>query len=73
MKKTFKRILASLMVAVMLLTAAPLSGLAGIELPDLSAIFSTKADAAEVVFPMSSMKITKQQSQATTVKFRASL
>ncbi len=46
MKRTFKRILASLLTVVMLLTAAPLSGFVGLELPDFGAIFSTKADAA---------------------------
>ncbi|MBR3835979.1 MAG: leucine-rich repeat domain-containing protein, partial [Clostridia bacterium] len=45
--KTFKRVLASLMVAVMVLTAAPLSGFAGIDLPDFGAIFSAKAEAVE--------------------------
>ena len=34
------------MVAVMILTAAPLSGFLGLELPDFGEIFSTKADAA---------------------------
>lgn len=47
MKKKFKRILASLMVAVMVLSAAPLSGFAGIDLPDFSDVFSTKAEAAD--------------------------
>lgn len=47
MKKTVKRLLASLMVAVIILTAAPLSGFVGLELPDFGEIFSTKADAAE--------------------------
>jgi hypothetical protein len=44
--RTLKRILASLMVAVMVLTAAPLSGFVGLELPDFSGLFSTKAEAA---------------------------
>lgn len=34
MKKTFKRILSSFLVAVIVLTAAPLSGFAGLKLPD---------------------------------------
>lgn len=46
MKKTLKRLFASLMVVVMVLTAAPLSGFVGLELPDFGAIFSTKAEAA---------------------------
>lgn len=42
MKKTIKRILAVTMCVLMTLTAAPLSGLAGLDLPDL---FSLKAEA----------------------------
>ncbi len=45
--KTFKRFLASLMVAVMVLSAAPLSGFVGLELPSLSELVSTKASAEE--------------------------
>ncbi|MCM1544082.1 MAG: amidase domain-containing protein, partial [Ruminococcus sp.] len=43
MKKTVKRIFAGLLVALMLVTAAPLEGFVGIEMPKL---FSTKAEAA---------------------------
>lgn len=43
MKKKFKKILASLLVAVIVLTAAPLSGFAGL---DLSTTFLTKSNAA---------------------------
>ncbi len=50
MKKTLKRLFASLMVAVIVLTAAPLSGFVGLELPDFGSIFSTKADAATYGF-----------------------
>lgn len=39
--KTFKRFLASLMVAVMVLTAAPLSGFAGLDLPNVFDIFAS--------------------------------
>lgn len=46
MKKTIKRLLASFMVAVMVLTAAPLSSFVGLKMPDFGAIFSTKAEAA---------------------------
>lgn len=46
--KTFKRIIASVMVAVMVLTAAPLSGFVGLELPDFGALFSMKAEAEEM-------------------------
>lgn len=42
MNKTFKRILSSLMVVAMLLTAAPLSGIAGL---DLQGIFGVSASA----------------------------
>ncbi len=47
--KTFKRILASLMVAVMVLTAAPLNGFVGLELPELLdfSILSSAAGATE--------------------------
>ena len=44
--KNMKQILASLMVVVMVLTAAPLSGFVGLELPDFGRLFSTKAEAA---------------------------
>lgn len=44
--KTFKRILASLVVAIMVLICAPLSGFTGLELPDFGSIFTTKAEAA---------------------------
>lgn len=46
--KTLKRILAAVMVAVMVLTAAPLSGFVGLELPDFGALFSMKAEAEEM-------------------------
>ena len=44
--KNTKRFLASLMVAVIVLTAAPLGGLVGLKLPDFGSIFSTKTEAA---------------------------
>lgn len=46
MKKTLKRLFASLMVVVMVLTAAPLSGFVGLELPDFSAMFYLSGKAA---------------------------
>ena len=46
MKRRFKRILSVLLVVVMLLTAAPLSGFVGLDLPNLADLFSLKADAA---------------------------
>ena len=45
MKRRFKRILSVLLVAVMLLTAAPLSGFVGLDLPNLADLFTLKADA----------------------------
>ena len=45
--KTFKKILASLMVAVMVLTAAPLSGFVGMKLNLDWLDFTPKASAAE--------------------------
>lgn len=45
MKKA-KSLLASFMVAVMILTVTPLSGVVGFEMPDFSEIFSTKSEAA---------------------------
>ncbi len=44
--KKIKKILASLMVAVIVLTAAPLSGFVGLKLPGFGGLFSTKAEAA---------------------------
>lgn len=41
MKKTLKRLFASLMVVVMVLTAAPLSGFVGLELPNIFDIFAS--------------------------------
>ncbi len=46
MKRRFKRILSVLLVVVMLLTAAPLSGFVGLDLPNLADLFTLKADAA---------------------------
>ena len=46
MKKKIKQIFSALLVAVMLLTAAPLSGFAGLDLPNLADLFTLKADAA---------------------------
>ena len=46
MKKIFKRVLTVMLTAVMLLTAAPLSGFAGLDLPNLADLFTLKADAA---------------------------
>ena len=46
MKRMFKRVLATVLTVVMLLTAAPLNGFVGLELPDFGTIFSTKAEAA---------------------------
>ena len=45
MKRRFKRILSVLLVAVMLLTAAPLSGFVGLDLPNMADLFTLKADA----------------------------
>ena len=46
MKKIFKRVLTVMLTAVMLLTAAPLSGFVGLDLPNLADLFTLKADAA---------------------------
>ena len=46
MKKKIKQIFSALLVAVMLLTAAPLSGFAGLDLPNLADLFTIKTDAA---------------------------
>ncbi|MBQ8574496.1 MAG: leucine-rich repeat protein [Clostridia bacterium] len=46
MNKILRKILASLLTVVIIITAAPLSGFVGLELPDFGAIFSTKAEAA---------------------------
>ncbi len=46
MKKTVKRILAMMLVVVMTIGAAPLSGFVGLKLPDLSILFAQKAEAA---------------------------
>lgn len=45
MEKFFKRTLSVFLVAVMVLGAAPLSGLVGLDLPNLKELFSTKAEA----------------------------
>ena len=45
-KLSFKRILACLMVVVMTLSAVPMSGFVGLELPKWSEMFATKASAA---------------------------
>ena len=42
-----KRAVSILLCAVLMLTAAPLGGLAGLEWPDFSALFATKAQAAD--------------------------
>ena len=46
MKRILKRAMAVALTAVMLLTAAPLSGFAGLDLPNLADLFTIKADAA---------------------------
>ena len=46
MKRILKRAMAVALTAVMLLTAAPLSGFAGLDLPNLADLFTLKADAA---------------------------
>ncbi len=46
-KKIAKRVLSFMMVAAILLSSAPLTGLVGIDLPSLSDIFAAKAEAAE--------------------------
>ena len=48
MKRTFKKILCTLLVVVMCLTSAPLSGFVGLELPEFSVSewFASKASAA---------------------------
>ena len=45
MKRRFKRILSVLLVAVMIVGSAPLSGFAGLELLNLADLFTLKADA----------------------------
>ncbi len=47
MKGLPKKILATLLTVVMLLTAAPLNGFVGLELPDFGSLFSFKSKAAE--------------------------
>ncbi|MBQ1995119.1 MAG: leucine-rich repeat domain-containing protein, partial [Clostridia bacterium] len=44
--KTMKKILCALLVVVMCLTCAPMGGFVGLELPDFSEWFSSKASAA---------------------------
>ena len=46
MKRRFKRILSVLLVVVMIVGSAPLSGFAGLDLPNLADLFTLKADAA---------------------------
>ncbi len=46
MKRILKRAMVVMLTAVMLLTAAPLSGFAGLDLPNLADLFTLKADAA---------------------------
>lgn len=43
--KSIRRIISSILCVVLILTAAPLSGFVGLELPNFSGLFSTKADA----------------------------
>ena len=45
MKRIIKRAMAVALTAIMLLTAAPLSGFAGLDLPNLADLFTLKADA----------------------------
>ena len=45
MKRRFKRILSVLLVVVMIVGSAPLSGFAGLDLPNLADLFTLKADA----------------------------
>ncbi len=45
MKKTFKKAISVLLIAVMVLCSAPLAGFVGIELPEFN-LFNTKAEAA---------------------------
>lgn len=44
--KSIRRIISSILCVVLILTAAPLSGFVGLELPAFSDLFSTKAEAA---------------------------
>ena len=46
MERRFKRILSVLLVVVMIVGSAPLSGFAGLDLPNLADLFTLKADAA---------------------------
>ena len=46
MSQKIKRILSSLLVVVMIVGSAPLSGFAGLDLPNLADLFTLKADAA---------------------------
>ena len=46
MKRILKRAMAVVLTAIMLLTAAPLSGFVGLDLPNLADLFTLKADAA---------------------------
>ena len=46
MRKVFKKAISALLVAVMLLSIAPLSGFVGIELPSFAEIFTPKSEAA---------------------------
>ena len=45
MKKTIKKVISVLLVAVMIFGSAPLAGFVGFELPEIN-LFSTKASAA---------------------------
>ena len=46
MKKTFKKILATVLCVIMVFGSAPLAGFVGLELPSIGEIFSPKAEAA---------------------------
>ncbi|MGN1194856.1 MAG: hypothetical protein ACI4SB_05190, partial [Acutalibacteraceae bacterium] len=59
-----KRALACLMVVIMAVTAVPLSGFVGLELPEWSEMFATKASAAET-YTEGLFKYTVSDGQAT--------
>ena len=48
---TLKRVLACVMVVLMVVTAVPMSGFVGIELPKLSEMFATRAEAVTLTGP----------------------
>ena len=55
--KLLRRAFACLLVVVMTLTAVPMSGFVGLELPKWSELFATKASAADILSPEEAVDI----------------